>query len=118
MNFGITAVALNAAGGAYGATQPTITLASNSVLMPTPTNTNPAIEQNLVLTQVQPIIQAFSAAGGTLTAGSTPTIMFGGYGFYSVPQAVVQSTSTIPTSYATWTVTAGGLTDNILLYPI
>ena len=118
MNFSIASVALNAAGAAYGATQPTITLASNSVLMPTPTNTNPAIEQNLVLTQVQPIIQAFSAAGGTLTAGSTPTIMFGGYGFYSVPQAVVQSTSTIPTSYATWTVTAGGLTDNILLYPI
>lgn len=118
MNFSIASVALNAAGGAYGATQPTVTLASNSALMPTPTNTNPTIEQNLVLNQVQPIIQAFSAAGGTMTAGSTPTVMFGGYGFYSVPQANVQSTLTIPTSYATWTVTAGGMTDNIYLYPI
>ena len=118
MNFAIASVALNAAGAAYGATQPTATLASNSTLLPTPTNTNPAIESNLVLTAVQPVIQAFSAAGGTMTAGSTPTVLFGGYGFYSVPQAVVQSMSTIPTSYATWTVTAGGQVDNIFLYPI
>ncbi len=118
MNFSITAVALNAAGGAYGATQPTYTIAGNSVLLPTATNTNPAIEGGLVPTIVQPVIQAFSAAGGTMTAGSTPTVLFGGYGFYSVPQANVQSLLTIPTSYATWTVTAGGNTDNIYMYPI
>ena len=118
MNFSIASVALNAAGGAYGATQPTYTIAGNSALLPTPTNTNPAIEANLVLTSVQPVIQAFSAAGGTMTAGSTPTVLFGGYGFYSVPQASVQSLLTIPTSYATWTVTAGGQTDNIYLYPL
>ena len=118
MNFGITAVTLNAAGAAYGATQPTYTIAANSVLLPTAVNTNPAIENGLVSPIVQPVIQAFSAAGGTMTAGSTPTVLFGGYGFYSVPQANVQSTLTIPTSYATWTVTAGGFTDNILLYPI
>lgn len=118
MNFAITAVTLNAAGAAYGATQPTYTIAANSVLLPTNTNTNPAIEQNLISPIVQPVIQAFSAAGGTMTAGSTPTVLFGGYGFYSVPQANVQSTLTIPTSYATWTVTAGGITDNIYLYPI
>jgi hypothetical protein len=118
MNFSITAVTLNAAGGAYGATQPTITIAANSTLVPTNTNTNPAIEQNLIPTPVQPVIQAFSAAGGTMTAGSTPTVLFGGYGYYSVPQANVQSTLTIPTSYATWTVTAGGNSDNIYLYPV
>ena len=118
MNFAITAVTLNAAGGAYGATQPTVTVAGNSALLPTATNTNPAIETNLIPTPVQPVIQAFSAAGGTMTAGSTPTVLFGGYGFVNVPQANVQSLLTIPTSYATWTVTAGGITDNIYLYPI
>jgi|GEM_PF-4483680 hypothetical protein len=118
MNYSITAVALNAAGAAYGATQPTVTVAAPSVLFPTTTNTNPAIETNLIPYTLQPIIQAFSAAGGTMTAGSTPTVLYGGYGFYSLPQANVQSTLTIPTSYATWTVTAGGNTDSVFLYPI
>ena len=118
MNFSIASVALNAAGAAYGATQPTVTVAANSALLPTPTNTNPAIENGIMPYIAQPIIQAFSAAGGTMTAGSTPTVLFGGYGFANVPQANVQSTLTIPTSYATWTVTAGGNTDNIYLYAI
>ena len=118
MNYSITAVALNAAGGAYGATQPTITIAAPSVLLAATTNTNPAIETNLVPQINQPIIQAFSAAGGTMTAGSTPTVLYGGWGFYSLPQANVQSTLTIPTSYATWTVTAGGNPDVVYLYPI
>jgi hypothetical protein len=118
MNFSIVSVALNAAGGAYGATQPTVTVAANSALMPTATNTNPAIELNLVPTIVQPVIQAFSAAGGTMTAGSTPTVLFGGYGFTNTIQANVQSTLTIPTTYATWTVTSGGNTDVIYLYQL
>lgn len=118
MNFSIVSVALNAAGGAYGNTQPTFTIAGNSALLPTTTNTNPAIETLLIPNPVQPVIQAFSAAGGTMTSGSTPTVLFGGWGFVTVPQANVQSLLTIPTSYATWTVTAGGNDDTIFLYPI
>ena len=83
MNYSITAVALNAAGGAYGATQPTITIAAPSVLLAATTNTNPAIETNLVPQINQPIIQAFSAAGGTMTyatwtvtAGGNPDVVY------------------------------------------
>ena len=117
MNFSIVSLAINAVGAAYGNAQPTLTVAGNSAAFPTTTNTNPAIELDLVPNLVQPVVQAFSAAGGSMTA-TTATVLFGGYGFTSVPQAVVQSLLTIPTTQATWTVTTGGNDDTIYLYPI
>jgi len=117
MNMSITSVAINAVGAAYGATQPTYTMASNTTALPTPVLTNPAIELGLVQPPVQPHIFSLSAAGGTMT-GSTGSVLFGGYGFYSAPTASVCGLNSIETTKATWTVTAGGNTDHVHLYPI
>ena len=116
MNFSITALAVNAAGAGYGNAQQTITWATNTTALPTPTNTNPAIELGAILNPAQPYVQAISQAGGTITGNGT--ILFGGYGFYSVPLAQMYGTTTLETTRATWTVTAGGNPDNIYLYPI
>ena len=117
MNLSIVSLAINAVGAAYGATQPTFTMAANTTALPTIVLTNPAIELGLIGPSVQPVIESFSAAGGTMTA-STAKVLFGGYGFYSVPTASVYGLNSIQTTMATWTVTAGGNKDTLFLYPI
>lgn len=113
-NFSIVSVAISATVGSnYGASQPTYTVATNTTAPPSPIYTNPATQLGLIQPQAQPNIWSVCAAGGTMT-GSTGTVFFGGYGFYSVPTAVVMGQGT----GALWTVTAGGNNDSINLLPL
>lgn len=115
-NFSITALAINAVGAVYGTSKPTYTIAQHASALPTPVLTNPAIELNLMPAQYQPVVHALSATGDM--TGVTPTILHGGYGFLNVPLASPYPLTTIATTQATWTVTAGGNTDTVYLYPI
>ena len=116
-NFSVVSLAMNSAGAAYGTSLPVTTNFVNGSAVPATTNTQPAVELGLLPMVQQPNVVLSSAAGGTLTA--TPTVLYGGYGFYSPPVASISATgSTVPTTLATFTVTTGGNTDTIYLLPI
>ena len=117
MNLSVVSLAMSGAGVAYGTSLPVTSTFVNGSALPATTNTQPAVELGILPIVMQPNVVLSSAAGGTITA--TPTVLYGGSGFYSPPVASISATgTTVPTTLATYTVTTGGNTDTIYMFPI
>ena len=117
MNLSVVSLAMSGAGAAYGTSLPVTSTFVNGSALPATTNTQPAVELGILPILMQPNVVLSSAAGGTITA--TPTVLYGGSGFYSPPVASISATgTTVPTTLATYTVTTGGNNDTIYMFPI
>ena len=120
-NLSIRAVATIAtAGVAYGTSLPVAyQVVGGAYAGAASAVTNPTTEIQLITPVVPSYIVGSSAAGGTIT--TIPTVQYGGYGYTSVPTLTAYPTGAAAltgVTLATFTLTMGGNTDTIQLYPI
>lgn len=120
-NLSIRAVATIAtAGVAYGASAPVAySVVGGGYAGAVAVLVNPATEVALISPPLPANVVGASAAGGTIT--TLPTVLYGGYGYSSVPTLNAYPTGAAAlagVTLATFTLTMGGNTDTIFLYPI
>ena len=112
-------VSATVAGGAgYGNAQPYQAFMIGGYSAAVPVYTNPATETAIISPTSQSILTGVSNAGGT---PQTPVVRYAGYGFQTTSTMQLKAfaaAGTIPTTDATFTLTAGGQTTTLWLVPI
>ena len=113
MNWGVQTYSVTTAGAGYGNSSYVILTAAGPAA-PSPTGTNPNIQQNLVRLRNANIWVPTNSTGGLTSGGE---IIDGGV-YFGIPNAVVGSVNgAAPSTAGVLALTMGGFTDSVLLQP-